>query len=120
MNILAQKWVEALRSGRYTQIKGALQKGDCYCSLGVACDILEPQSNRVFSFADDVVKFEGSYTGSLPPSVREALGLTTSDGRYRDSGGYTRTLVEDNDQRGLSLASIADIIESEPEGLFVR
>ena len=32
-------WVDALRSGKYQQARGALKTGDAYCCLGVACDI---------------------------------------------------------------------------------
>jgi hypothetical protein len=34
-----QKWVEALRSGKYVQATGALHMGDGFCCLGVACEI---------------------------------------------------------------------------------
>jgi hypothetical protein len=32
-------WVEALRSGVYTQAQGSLKRGDSYCCLGVLCDV---------------------------------------------------------------------------------
>lgn len=32
---LKAKWVEALRSGKYTQGKDRLQRSGCYCCLGV-------------------------------------------------------------------------------------
>ncbi len=36
---IMQKWIDALRSGSYTQMRGSLRKGDCFCALGVLCDI---------------------------------------------------------------------------------
>ena len=35
-------WVAALRSGKYQQGRGALRKGDTFCCLGVACDLIDP------------------------------------------------------------------------------
>lgn len=37
-----EKWLSALRSGRWTQGKGFLNLGSTYCCLGVACDVLDP------------------------------------------------------------------------------
>lgn len=36
------KWVKALRSGKYTQTMGYLQIADSYSALGVACRIQHP------------------------------------------------------------------------------
>lgn len=38
---IKKRWVEALRSGEYSQGKGALraQSADSYCCLGVLCDL---------------------------------------------------------------------------------
>jgi hypothetical protein len=34
-----QKWVEALRSGKYRQGRYALRSGNCFCVLGVCADV---------------------------------------------------------------------------------
>lgn len=38
------KWIDALRSGKYLQIKGALRSRDGlgHCCLGVLCDLIDP------------------------------------------------------------------------------
>lgn len=36
---IKQKWVDALRSGKYTQTRQCLRKGDTFCCLGVLSDI---------------------------------------------------------------------------------
>jgi hypothetical protein len=36
------KWLEALRSGNYTQTTGMLRRRDGFCCLGVACDVNDP------------------------------------------------------------------------------
>jgi len=36
-----KKWVEALRSGKYKQGKGALHRRNCFCCLGVVCMLFD-------------------------------------------------------------------------------
>lgn len=36
---IAEKWVEALRSGEYKQVRGSLKEDGRYCCLGVICEI---------------------------------------------------------------------------------
>lgn len=117
----ARLWVEALRSGQYRQGHSALRNDDAYCCLGVACEVY-----RQITGAGDWER-EDSQTGRqafragrssstvvLPKLVQRWLGLVTEGGTYNDS-----SLYKDNDEKGKTLEEIADIIESEPEGLFV-
>jgi hypothetical protein len=112
-------WVEALRSGKYTQGTGALLNEGNYCCLGVACDISE-----LGRWDDDdyVVpapsQEDGVYRACdvLPPAVQQWLGLS-------DNGGAMPArpaLFQENDDHGKSFAEIADIIESEPPGLVAN
>lgn len=39
---LKDKWVTALRSGKYEQGSGRLRNGDKFCCLGVLCDVIDP------------------------------------------------------------------------------
>lgn len=39
---LKNKWLDALRSGRYAQGQGKLRAADKFCCLGVLCDLLHP------------------------------------------------------------------------------
>lgn len=118
MNDNAKKWVAALRSGKFKQGKGSL--GDCglYCCLGVACELAIENGVNIN------VKDEGgrkSYDGAwatVPESVEKWLGLNEDTGGYEGEDGY-ETLTEQNDG-GMSFQEIADIIESEPEGLFIQ
>lgn len=42
---LKEKWLEALRSGKYRQGRGKLRnKDDEFCCLGVLCDLVEPNA----------------------------------------------------------------------------
>lgn len=38
------KWIAALRSGKYEQVRGTLRtEGNHMCCLGVLCDVVEPE-----------------------------------------------------------------------------
>ena len=120
LNDNAKKWVQALRSGKYKQGKGFLrfstqtdnQKGTMFhCCLGVACE-LHQRENPSKTWVLD------SYLGqsqSLHGTVREWLGLVEKEGHY--GNGFTTSLTSKNDN-GFTFSEIADIIESEPKGLF--
>lgn len=96
-------WVEALRAGEYTQTTGTLRDHTGYCCLGVAVKVLT-------SIADEEVREDNL---AQYPKVRRTLGLRDSWGTYDPNS----SLTEDNDS-GKTFAEIADIIESEPDGLF--
>ena len=114
MNNNAKLWVEALRSGEYEQGSGWLQDGNRYCCLGVACIVYEKQTEAILSRDDDGVLNSCQYLGNDYCEVKQWLGLRDSVGGFhRDSN-----LASLNDE-GKTFGEIADVIESEPEGLFV-
>ena len=115
MNDNAKKWVAALRSGKFTQGTGWLERNGKYCCLGVACRVYQEEVGdlRVDIKRDGIV-FDKKYYEYCPLKVGKWLGLAKKDGKYQSS-----SLVEDNDN-GLSFEEIANIIESEPIGLFIE
>lgn len=116
MNANAKKWVEALRSGEFKQVKGRLKTVDGYCCLGVVCELAIKAGVPVGVGAIGLLPtFEGE-TARLPKGVRDWIGLRDAYGSY---DGDSTSLSHENDH-GKSFAEIADIIESEPAGLFVE
>lgn len=116
-------WIEALRSGTYHQICGRLRLGNEFCCLGVACDVYGKQTSSSEWDGPRFYPERGNqliYSGfALPDAVREWLGLATHDGRYgTGSDADYWCLIDDNDNDKKSFNEIADIIESEPEGLI--
>lgn len=108
-------WIAALRSGAYKQGTQWLRNGNEFCCLGVACDLY----NKTHKRGLDIRKEGGEYyfDGSadyLPNKVQKWLGMSTASGEFGSDA-----LVEMND-RGKSFAEIADLIESEPDGLFTE
>lgn len=39
---IKKDWINALKSGKYKQGQGKLRDNNCYCCLGILCDIIEP------------------------------------------------------------------------------
>ena len=105
-------WVDALRSGKYQQTQGYLHTKSGFCCLGVACDVYQAEVGdlTVACLYNNIISYD-SYTAYLPSKVKNWLGLTTSFGDYN-----ARSLALDNDT-GLTFAVIANLIESEVNGL---
>lgn len=117
MNANAKQWVVALRSGEYLPGLHHL-RSDCdeYCPLGVLCQLhyeatgkLKPVLHKMESYYSF-----GSNSGSLPPEVRDWAGLISSWGDFH-AGSIIILYVGDKK----TFPEIADVIESEPPGLFV-
>lgn len=105
-------WVEALRSGEYKQGKGMLKSEDNeFCCLGVLTDICVKRG----------ITDENSLQRYYPvDSVMRSVGLAEQAGKF-----YTNTRIEPSflsvlNDDGVSFSEIADIIESNPRGLFTE
>lgn len=124
MNKNAKAWVAALRSGKYRQSRRVLtalnERGDVvgHCCLGVAC-VLAVEAGVIESprLGDGYLLYDNKHF-SLPLAVQDWLGLKQNEGGYQHPPGEVSCLSALND-RGDSFESIADVIASEPKGLFV-
>lgn len=119
-----QKWVDALRSGKYAQATDRLKKVDpdtgeaFYCCLGVAAEVhglksrLESETIGEYTgwvFVDDK---DITYIGAMPDDTGNWLGLSRVNRRVRYNG-VDASLVELNDLYHWSFDSIADAIENQ-------
>lgn len=97
------KWCAALRSGEYKQGEGRLRRGNTFCCLGVAADLIDPDA-----WYEEKGGFLWRGTGSygtcnyLPLVEAEKIGL---EGEIQD------ILGEKND-RGYDFIRVADWIEA--------
>ena len=93
---LKQKWLEALRSGKYKQGTGLLRsKENYFCCLGVLCDIIDNK------------KWEITNSGDY--CYEKSTVAPTSSSIIREGAiGHLMTL---NDEAKSSFAEIADWIE---------
>ena len=111
-------WTDALRSGYYEQAQGSLQVSDKFCCLGVLCEVAEENGIKVNR--TNVLELLHGSDLSGQHDVMNWVGLRRPDGSYAiedDING--NSLVAQNDFADKSFIEIADIIDSEPEGLFV-
>ena len=134
LNANAQKWVDALRSGKYKQTREALRNDEGnepkFCCLGVACDLYAKETNvdgwqKIETGVNTLYKFvseESSSEAALPRPVAEWLGLNSVEGEFDPelAGLKVSTLIALNDDHDMryDFKKIADIIESQPKGLF--
>lgn len=120
---IAKIWIEALRSGDYTQGRRHLKRAGRHCCLGVLCELAVQA--KVIDGLDR--------GGILPAEVREWAGMYQSDGTPRDFTYHTDDagkthykngfgavgadhLASWND-KGATFAEIADAIEQNVERL---
>ncbi len=98
---LKKKWVDALRSDKYSQTQGQLRNDKGYCCLGVLCDLLKESEDDWIYRNDAGYTFKGSYT-CYPP--QEIIDM------YSFSGVSTGKLASLNDDK-YSFEDIANFIE---------
>lgn len=84
---IKQKWVDALRSGEYSQGTGRRRTVEGFCCLGVLCDIYAKEHNEDWKFngfcVDSPEMGDNWYfkeeSETLPSSVVTWAGLDTND-----------------------------------------
>lgn len=76
------KWIAALRSGKYKQTRGFLGDMNGHCCLGVLCEVFADEGNplSVCMTQQNVVSYNGC-TRYPPPDVLEWAGLQNNEGR---------------------------------------
>lgn len=98
------QWLEALRSGKYEQGKGALRtvhnhSKDGFCCLGVLCDLIPDgtwDDQGIFNH------YKSFSTSSMLPNNIPAIRVSSAD---------QSTLIEMNDGKNHSFTQIANWIE---------
>ena len=119
-----QKWVDALRSGKYKQGRAYLKYGNGYCCLGVACDV-----SSVSKWDDDRYM---QCTVRLPVEVVQWLGARGNDpwinlsvaeckklGLRRDHFVIAMPSLSTLNNSGVDFECIARLIEDHADEIFV-
>jgi hypothetical protein len=142
MTLTVESWIEALESGKYQQGTGQLRNGDCFCCLGVACDLSDAGQWKHVGYVGSDSQTNhylaaGKYHDSLPPcAVVKLVGLNTDQGDFEPESlpsdlakelaavckiqGVNEIpgcLTELNDD-GVPFPLIAKVIRARPKGLF--
>lgn len=123
---MKQRWVDALRSGKYKQAQGALEKDGGYCCLGVLQMVVDRKVETLHE--TDLFKNEYEHPAVLPSAAWcERNKITIEDQswgvacevEYVDVNGNEQVcsdLPSFNDEAYMSFREIADIIEEQVEG----
>jgi len=107
---VAQKWADALKSGKYKQGKNVLRSGDSFCCLGVLCDIYRTNASGGWNGIRFVAPDGTSSEIELPSAVRVWAGMK-SPNPVNPLGVGPTTLSCMNDE-GMTFLEIADIIDN--------
>ena len=97
-----ERWIEALRSGDYVQGQERLRTGDCYCCLGVLCDVIDPTLWKPDETFITHYLYDG-FSKILPDKIKDELGVSI---------GQMAELVRMNDSEKCTFDQIADFIET--------
>lgn len=89
-----EKWIEALRSGKYNQTTGALSDDDGYCCLGILCLIQKQNFQEDFGTMEtDNLSCKG-YDCGLPYEEAQKLAQMNDDGKTFDHiAGYIQAML---------------------------
>lgn len=120
-----QKWIGALRSGKYEQGSEKLRSVSGYCCLGVLCDLYAQEHNTQWEFRGNEETnlqpqdywYFGDQSEFLPESVREWAELNLYNPILRveddDEMFEVNEEVSTLNDEGYSFSTIADLIEAQ-------
>lgn len=113
---------QVLRSGELPQVGGRLGNETGCCVLGASC-IVAGRHGISLNYNDcepDNYWYHTLQGAGLEchPEVQEWYGFRDHNGAYQGDSYYD-SLRQDNDWHHKTFPELADIIEQEPEGLFV-
>ncbi len=141
------QWIDALESGDYQQATGRLRRGDAMCCLGVACHIsnisnwtndkyigeTEILPNKVVKWLgisgsegqegqEGQFYFTRAWILSLPEHIKNKLKSTLKYSYVRPFSyvvdNNARTYLSMLNDHGWTFKEIAELIRSNPPGLF--
>lgn len=95
------KWINALRSGEFSQTTGRLQTSEGHCCLGVACALFIPKEKLIYN--------QLFIRGELPSGQEHA---PTWLAEINDKFDAAVTLSCLNDQERLTFDEIADCLQA--------
>lgn len=116
-------FIAALRSGEYKQGRGFLMQNDCYCVMGVACEVAIKSGIPIYKTIHEWgrAQYDGEYE-FCPADVVEFLGFNSRSGRFEGPRDFSFavSLMDLNDARQFTFAEMADFIEKNSEVIFTN
>lgn len=104
----ADKWADALESGKYNQTDSWLKDSRGFCCLGVLCDIVK---NELKTDWDDDNSLLGQLT-ILPKEVVKLTGIKTNTDPWIVDEGENQHFSVMNDDLGYTFVDIAKTIRA--------
>jgi hypothetical protein len=104
---IKNEWVIALRSGEYKQMGNGLFDGECYCVLGVACELYRIKHPKVKWEQDADIKgmyFFMDCVGVLPQKVADWMKVDRAP-------KINKEFLHELNDKGKSFNELADLIE---------
>ncbi len=115
-NVAVKKWIDALRSGDYTQCEGYLRIKDSHCVLGVLCDVHSKENQSECGWASIEGRLFYGYCGDevgLVDEVEEWIGSDLMDSLQ----GADDDLILANDYGKYNFDKLANMIEDHAKEL---
>lgn len=117
-----EKWLNALRSGKFSQAQRRLRKNGAYCCLGVLCELYRQEVGGEWRGDPDGYEDNGvtvfwagrghDYSATvLPAAVRKWAGLVNNSPAVRPDKEVVEVELAHLNDHGSSFAEIADLIE---------
>jgi hypothetical protein len=98
------RWVEALKSGAYTQCYSVLREGNRFCAIGVACDLMDPNGwDPGAGETDEELRPWRGESSLMEKTAAAEIGLTEHE---------QADVVNLNDQDTMTFPEIAQWIEA--------
>lgn len=74
---LIRKWINLLKSGKYSPCKGKLRIGNRRCAIGLLCEAYSPH-NWEYNFETDEYSYLGETEG-IPEVIKNLVPLSQTD-----------------------------------------
>jgi len=104
-----ERWIKALRSGKYQQATACLRDSTGFCCLGVACDISKKGKWEFETY----IEGKNREQFVLSKRVKNHFGLQDVSGRFSYRNNVKGALAVLNDDKKYSFDQIADFLEQE-------
>lgn len=122
---IRERWVEALRSGRYKKAMrrlGSRESGvEEQCALGVLCElavldgVIVRHEIGIDDYTPVTIFAYGDSTENLPVEVMDWAGLDAVDPHVINQDGNISAITELNDGCGLEFDAIAKLVDADPD-----
>ena len=111
---IAKRWVDAARSGEYKQTRFALKRNNCFCFLGLLCELHREEFGGKWERKLHGVVYMG-YRCSLPAEVCEWAGIVNQNVMTKDNESHHLSHL--NDTKLFTFEQLANLVEAQAETL---